>query len=303
MRRICWPRTVSSPELQDEGAEDSPQPRESWTRTLITFGVLMAGAFTFQTAAAKRFYIPSGSMMPTLVKGDELIVSQYPYGWSQASMPIHGANIAPGRIFARLPERGDIVTVARREDGEVLIKRVIGLPGDTIEVRHGVVILNGVAVKRVPHGTADIPVDANMPCDEDTQIGFRKPGADGKLYCRMPRYRETLPNGVSYDTLDLGDTDLPGGYLSPGDNFAPVTVPAGHLFLMGDNRDQSADSRFGLDRKGLGGPVPFETISGRAEVITHSMDGSSSWINPVSWVTGMRGNRAGTSLRPEHEPQ
>jgi signal peptidase I len=294
---------VNSPEIEDAADESPVPPRESWTRTLITFGVLMAGAFTFQTAAAKRFYIPSDSMMPTLLKGDELIVSQYPYGWSQASMPIHGKHIAPGRIFARLPERGDIVTVARREDGEVLIKRVIGLPGDTIEVRHGVVILNGVPVKRVPHGTADIPVDANVPCDKDMQAAFRKTGADGKLYCSIPRYRETLPNGVSYDTLDLGDTELPGGYLSPGDNFAPVTVPEGHLFLMGDNRDQSADSRFALDRKGLGGPVPFETISGRAEIITNSFDGSGSWINPVSWFTALRGERAGTSLRPEHDAQ
>lgn len=289
---------MNSPEIDDGAAEETPQPRESWTRTLVTFGFLMLGAFTFQTAAAKRFYIPSDSMMPTLLKGDQLVVSKYPYGWSQASLPIHGTEIAPGRLFARLPERGDIVTVTRREDGNDLIKRVIGLPGDTIEVRHGVVILNGVAVKRVANGTADIPVDANTPCAEGVQAAFRQQGANGKLYCRMPRYRETLPNGVSYDTLDLGDDELPGGYVSPGDEFGPVTVPEGHLFLMGDNRDQSADSRFALDRKGLGGPVPFETISGRAEVITHSLDGTGSWINPVSWFTALRGDRAGTSLRP-----
>ncbi|MCW3847264.1 signal peptidase I [Sphingomonas sp. LB-2] len=260
--------------------------------------MLMLGVFAFQTAAAKRFYIPSDSMMPTLLKGDQLVVSKYPYGWSYASLPVHGADVVEGRWFARLPERGDIVTVARREDGNDLIKRVIGLPGDTIEVSHGVVILNGTPVKRVPHGTTEIPVDENTPCDGAVQAAFRQTGADGKLYCRMPLYRETLPNGVSYDTIDLGDGDLPGGYVSPGDNFGPVTVPAGHLFLMGDNRDQSADSRFGLDRKGLGGPVPFETISGRAEVITHSLDGSGSWINPISWFTALRGNRAGTSLRP-----
>lgn len=292
---------MSSPELQVEGADETPPPpRESWTRTLIGFALLMLGAFTFQTAAAKRFYIPSDSMMPTLLKGDQLIVSKYPYGWSYASLSIHGSDVVPGRLFGALPERGDIVTVARREDGSDLIKRVIGLPGDTIQVEHGVVILNGTPVKRVANGTADIPVDENTPCDDNIQIAFRKAGADGKLYCRMPRYRETLPNGVSYDTLDLGDGDLPNGYLSPGDNYGPITVPAGQLFLMGDNRDQSADSRFALDRKGLGGPVPIETISGRAEVITHSLDGTGSWINPVSWYTDLRSGRAGTSLRPEH---
>lgn len=294
---------MNSPETDGEGgAEETPQPpRESWTRTLIGLAIVLGGFFAFQTAAAQRFYIPSDSMMPTLLKGDQLIVTKYPYGWSYASPPIHAKSGGPGRWFGALPERGDIVTVARREDGFDLIKRVIGLPGDTIEVRHGVVILNGTAVKRVPNGTADIPVDANVPCEERLQASFRAAGDNGRLYCRMPRYRETLPNGVSYDTIDLGDGDLPGGYVSPGDEFGPITVPADHVFLMGDNRDQSADSRFALDRKGLGGAVPLETIGGRAELITHSRDGSGSWINPVSWFTELRGDRAWTSLRPEKD--
>lgn len=289
---------MNSPEIEGGAADESPQPRESWTRTLIGFGMLMAGAFFFQTAAAKRFYIPSESMMPTLLTGDQLVVTKYPYGWSYASLPVHGADVVEGRLLARLPERGDIVTVARREDGADLIKRVIGLPGDTVEVRNGLLILNGKQVPRAPHGTADIPVDTNTPCDAPVQRRFRQEGANGKLYCRLPLYRETLPNGVSYDTVDLGVDDIGEGYVSPGDEYGPITVPAGHLFLMGDNRDQSADSRFALDRKGLGGPVPFETISGRAEIITHSLDGSGSWINPVSWYTSLRGGRAGTSLRP-----
>jgi len=128
-----------------------------WTRLLRGPALILLAAFAFQTAAARRMYIPSESMMPTLLTGDQLIVSKYPYGWSYASLPIHGGNVIPGRLFGRVPERGDVVTLARREDGEDLIKRVIGLPGDTIEVSHGVVILNDKPVPRVARGGPDIP--------------------------------------------------------------------------------------------------------------------------------------------------
>jgi signal peptidase I len=277
--------------------EAAAVPRSSWVRTALGWGALVFGAFAFQTVAAKPFYIPSASMMPALLKGDRLIVSKYPYGFSYASLSVHGSDVVPGRLFARLPERGDIVTVARREDGSDLIKRVIGLPGDTVAVRHGVVILNGKPVPRVSVGTAHLPVDSNVPCDEAMLLPFRKPGADGRLYCELPLFRETLPNGASYDVIDLGDTYLPGGYVSPRDAFAPVKVPAGHVFLMGDNRDQSADSRFTLAEKGLGGPVPLETIGGRAEFVTHSYSGDGSWLNPLAYLTALRGHRAGKSLR------
>ena len=278
-------------------------PPSNWLSLLRFVLLLVAGVFMFQSVAAKPFYIPSSSMMPALLTGDRLVVSKYPYGFSYASPSIHGSAVIPGRLFGRLPERGDIVTVARRGDGSDLIKRVIGLPGDTIEVSHGVVILNGKPVPRVADGFANIPIDTNAPCDEKMLQPFRAMGQNGKLYCRLPLYRETLPNGASYDTIDLGDTDLPGGFVSPGDNYGPITVPADHAFLMGDNRDQSADSRFpllGADGKpeGLGGPVPLESLGGRAEFITHSYDGSGSVFNPISWFTTLRGARAGTSLRP-----
>ena len=110
-------------------------------------------------------------------------------------------------------------------------------------------------------------------------------------------YNQTLPNGVTYDTIDLGR--------SPGDDYGPIRVPAGHLFLMGDNRDRSADSRFpaGMPENGLGGPVPWENIGGRAEFITFSLDGTTKLLNPVSWFEALRGGRAGSSLRPQEEPQ
>jgi len=282
-----------------EDAAAMPQ-KQGWARTVLAWGLLFGGVFAFQSVAAKPFYIPSSSMMPALLKGDRLVVSKYPYGWSYASLSIHGSDVVPGRLLGRLPERGDIVTVARREDGSDLIKRVIGLPGDTVAVSHGVVILNGKPVPRVTDGTADIPVDANVPCDEPVLQPFRKVKADGSLVCALPLFRETLPNGTSYDVIDLGDTYLPGGYLSPRDTYGPVKVPAGHVFLMGDNRDQSADSRFSLDEKGLGGPVPVESLGGRAEIITHSYSGEGSWLNPLAYLTALRGSRAGTSLRPEH---
>ena len=137
-----------------------------------------------------------------------------------------------------------------------------------------------------------IPVDVNSPCGSNADpalYDFRVQGADGKMYCRVPVVRETLPNGRTYETVELGR--------SAEDNFGPVTVPAGHLWLMGDNRDDSADSRVPEWQGGLGGPVPWENIGGRAEFITFSLDGSTVWWNPLTWFEALRHGRAGRSLR------
>jgi signal peptidase I len=261
-----------------------------WREIKGLFWVLLA-VLAFHSFVAKPFYIPSESMMPVLLKGDRLVVSKYPYGWSWVSPSFHLFPHTEGRLLGKMPKRGDIVIVTPPGSSEDYIKRVIGLPGDTIEVRNGRLILNGQTVKWERRPAAMIPIDPNVPCGIEFS-GFRVEGADGKAYCRLPIVKETLPNGVSYDTVDLGR--------SPGDDYGPVRVPPGEIFLMGDNRDRSADSRFpaGPPENGLGGPVPWENIGGRAEFITFSLDGTTELLNPVSWFEALRGGRAGNSLRP-----
>jgi signal peptidase I len=253
---------------------------------------LVLAVLAFHSLLAKPFYIPSESMMPTLVKGDRLVVTKYPYGWSYVSPSFHVLPFMQGRLFGRLPERGDIVIVTPPGRTSDYIKRVIGLPGDRLAVRNGTVILNGVAVRRRSIGAARIPVDANVPCDQPQVMQYRVTGSDGRLYCALPLVRETLPGGATFDTIDLGEYPAV-------DDYPEITIPANHVFLMGDNRDQSADSRVPADQEGLNGPVPYENLGGRAEFITFSLDGTSTLLNPISWFTAMRGNRAGISLHPD----
>lgn len=277
------PATVSAaPEKESKGSA-------IWREIKGLLWVLMA-VLLFHSFVAKPFYIPSESMMPTLLKGDRLVVSKYPYGWSWVSPSFHVFPHWQGRLFGKTPERGDIVIVTPPGQSDDYIKRVIGLPGDTIEVRGGRLVINGKPVKSERRAPVMVPVDINVPCGIEFS-GFQVRAADGNAYCRLPIVRETLPNGVSYDTIDLGQ--------SAGDDYGPVKVPADHLFLMGDNRDRSADSRFDLGppENGLGGPVPWENIGGRAEFITFSLDGTSELLNPFSWFEALRSGRAGTSLR------
>jgi signal peptidase I len=274
------------------GSEAAPAAKKQgtdwWAELKAIFWLILA-VLAFHSFIAKPFYIPSESMMPGLLKGDRLVVSKYPYGWSWVSPSFHILPRMHGRLFGRMPQRGDIVILTPPGKTSDYIKRVIGVPGDTVEMAAGVLYLNGREVKREPRPAARVPVDANAPCNLGG-ASRQVVGADGRLFCEVPVFRETLPGGRAYDTIDLGPSGV--------DDFARVTVPAGHVWVQGDNRDKSADSRVPALEEGLGGAVPWENIGGRAEFITFSLDGSSQYWNPISWITAMRGGRAGTSLRP-----
>jgi signal peptidase I len=194
-----------------------------------------------------------------------------------------------GRLLGSLPTRGDVVIVTPPGTRTDYIKRVIGLPGDRLQVREGLVIINGQPVRRGPLHDTLIPVDTNSPCSPGDYPGARETLPGGRMVCRLPTITETLPNGRRYDTIELG--------WSPGDNYGPITIPANRVFLMGDNRDRSADSRYSLSELGLGGPVPYENIGGRAEFVTFSLDGDAT-LNPLTWWSSLRSGRAGTSLHP-----
>ena len=232
--------------------------------TVRTVIIAILIALFVRTAAYEPFNIPSESMMPTLLVGDYLFISKFSYGYSRYSLPF-GLPLISGRIFSRPVHRGDVVVFKLPSDNSTdYIKRIIGLPGDHIQVRNSILYLNGKAVKRQR-------IEDYYYHDRFGNTG------------RVPQYIETLPNGVSYHILQIRPD-------SEADNTPVYTVPPGHYFGMGDNRDNSSDSRFSPAVGGVG-YIPAVNLEGKAEVVFFSIRGNAHWWQVWRWFDNLRFNR------------
>ncbi|MGE5765809.1 MAG: signal peptidase I [Bacteroidota bacterium] len=246
-----------------ENAKQSGHGGSAWLETLRTIVIAVLIAVGVRTFAYEPFNIPSSSMEPTLLIGDYLFVSKLSYGYSRHSLPF-GVPLFSGRILASEPERGDVaVFTYPRDDKTDYIKRLVGLPGDKIEVREGVLHINDAPVQR-----------ELLSASEAAELGY---GQSGLLYY------ETLPNGRRHLIREINDEQR-------YDNFPAVVVPEGHYFAMGDNRDNSLDSRADV------GFVPFENLVGRADVLFFSHDGSSPWWQFWTWPSTIRFGRIGDGI-------
>jgi signal peptidase I len=243
----------------------------TWRGQMVQLAAVVLAVFLAKGALAEPFYVPSGSMEPTLQIGDAILASKFAYGYSTASMPMQINLPETGRVFGETPKRGDVVVFRWPGDrSQAWVKRVVGLPGDRIQMRQGQLFINDHAASLKPDG-----------------IGRAEDESGGSEPAQ--RYIETLPNGVSHAIFKMRDN----GRL---DNTPEVTVPPGRLFVLGDNRDNSADSRVPLSEGGVG-MLPQDNLIGRADAVVGSWDlGMRS--QPVwTWLSGFRVARFFTAVR------
>jgi signal peptidase I len=242
----------------------------SWRGQAVQLAAIVAIVFVAKGAIAEPFYIPSGSMEPTLLIGDALLASKYPYGYGTSSLPIQINLPETGRVFPDTPKRGDVVVFRWPGDrSQAWVKRVVGLPGDRIQMRQGQLFINDRAAALKPDGIGS----------SEDETGRGEPAR---------RYIETLPGGVSHAIFKMRDN----GRL---DNTPEVTVPPDRLFVLGDNRDNSADSRVPVAEGGVG-LLPMDNLVGRADAVVGSWDlgirGQPVW----TWLSGFRVARFFTAV-------
>jgi len=224
----------------------------------------LAIVLVFRTVAAEPFMIPTASMAPTLLVGDEIVVSKYPYGYSRFSWSLGRIPGFAGRAWAHAPERGDVIVFRLPRDHSInYVKRLIGLPGDHIRMRRGQLYINGTLAPRRFAGTAIMNL-------HDRPVAFLK-------------FVETLPNGREHKIFKLSDDQ-------PLDNTSEFIVPPDHYFMMGDNRDDSQDSRVAADHGGVGF-VPDENLVGRVDLVLFSRDPAIGWLDVERWLGAFRGER------------
>jgi signal peptidase I len=240
----------------------TPTKTSTWRDQALQLVAIVLIVFLAKGAIAEPFYVPSGSMEPTLMIGDALLASKFPYGYSDASLPIQITLPETGRVFGATPKRGDVVVFRWPGDrSQAWVKRVVGLPGDRIQMRQGQLFINDHAAELKPDGIGE--------AEDDN--GNTEPAH---------RYIETLPGGVNHEIFKLYDN----GRL---DNTPEVTVPKGHLFVMGDNRDNSADSRVPVSEGGVG-MLPIDDLVGRADAVIGSWDLGMRHQPVWTWLSGFR---------------
>lgn len=257
---------------------------QGWASFALFLVKLIILVLIFRIFLFSPFSIPSESMLPRLMNGDYLLASKWSYGYSSNSLPVDFGFESP-RIFASTPDRGDLVIFKHPIDRTDYIKRVIGLPGDSVALVGGRVVLNGELISQERIANFDLKLSPNTYCAWGSDEVVTRSGDPA---CRYRRLRETLPEGRSYEVLDFG--------LTQGDNMAPILVPEGHMFVMGDNRDNSRDSRFEAIAGDAVGIVPIDNLVGKAAMIVWSTDGSAEWLKPWTWFTAARWNRIGDLL-------